>query len=69
MNVTTVSTVQCALCRITCILTKVLSAGSILVSRRRNHEIHRDIDIAVVFDFWATISEYDLPLLRFGSMV
>ena len=50
-------------------LTKVLSAGFVLVSHRRDDEIHRDNDIAVVFDFWATISECDLPLLRFGSMV
>ena len=47
----------------------VLSAGSVLVSHGRDIEIHRDIGIAVVFDFWATISECDLPLLRFGSMV
>ena len=30
---------------------------------------HRGIDLAVVFDFWVTIGDCDLPLLRFGSMV
>ena len=30
---------------------------------------HRGIVLAVVFDFWVTTDDCDLPLLRFGSMV
>ena len=44
----------------------VLSAVSILVSHGRDIEV---LVLAVVFDFWVTIGDCDLPLLRFGSMV
>ena len=51
IHATTVSIVQHALYRVTCMLLKVLSARSILVSRRRDIEVDRDIDLAVVSDF------------------
>ena len=44
----------------------VLSAVSVLVSHGRDIEV---LVFAIVFDFWATIGECDLPLLCFGSIV